>query len=188
MWQSIKISLLFHKSTHQTHFPFWLKRITVCKIGTKLVLLGFQSVTPWPVWENESKFQSYHTDLHTKHYHSSWKVTFCAELAKKSFCWDFEVLSPDHVTINPIFGPILPIAEKNFWKFSQFLSKTYIVIKIGTKMVLSSCKNGYINHATANLDCRDKTWKEKEHLQYIFRGSDKMILCSLWLQKTGYIL
>ena len=65
-------------------------------------------------------------------------------------------------------------------------------------MVLSSCKNGHVNHADLNTHKQDrnckfgpqrhKTWKEKECLQYIFRGSDKTILYSTWLQKTGYTL
>ena len=37
------------------------------------------------------------------------KYTFCAELAEKSFCWDFEVLPPDYVTTNVIFSPILHV-------------------------------------------------------------------------------
>ena len=41
----------------------------VCKIGTKIVLLGFRSVTQ-SLCDNQSKFQSYSTSLHTKHYHS----------------------------------------------------------------------------------------------------------------------
>ena len=55
-------------------------------------------------------------------------------------------------------------------------------------MVLSSCKNGYVNHADLNTRKQDrnrkfgpqrhKTWKEKEYLQYIFRGSAKTILYS----------
>ena len=56
--QSIKISVLFHKSTYQT-LPFWLERnsgdipsfperLRLCaKLGQKMVLLGFWSVTPW---------------------------------------------------------------------------------------------------------------------------------------------
>ena len=72
MWQSIKISVLFHKSTHQT-IPFWLKRISrktyiVCKIWTKMVLQGFWGFTPW-LCDNQSKFQSYSTNLHTEPYH-----------------------------------------------------------------------------------------------------------------------
>ena len=141
MWQSIKISVLFHKSTHQT-LPFWLKRISgkfpnfpekltlcakfeqkwfwwdfevlppdyltinqnfspipqiytqnptistkknfwkisqfskktyiVCKIWIKIVLIGFWGFTPW-LCENQSKFQSYSTNLHTEPYHSGQK-------------------------------------------------------------------------------------------------------------------
>ena len=68
----------------------------------------------------------------------------CAKFKKKWFCWDFEVLPPDFVTINQNFSPIPQIytpsttilTEKNFWEVSQFSRKTYIVCKIWTKMVL----------------------------------------------------
>ena len=244
MWQSIKISVLFHKSTHQT-LPFWLKRISgkfpnfpekltlcakfeqewfcwdfevlppdyvtinqnfspipqiytpnttiltkknfweisqfsrktyiVCKIWTKMVLLGLWGFTPW-LCDNQSKFQSYSTNLHTEPYHFDrkeflesfsvfhknlhcvqnlnkngfagilkfyplimwqsiklsvlshkfthqtlpfWlkripgrfpnfpeKLTLYAKFEQKWFCWDFEVLGPDYVTINQNFSPI----------------------------------------------------------------------------------
>ena len=63
---------------------------------------------------------------------------------KKWSCLDFEVLAPDYVTINQNFSPIPQIyipnttilTKNNFWKISQFSKKTYIVCKIGTKMVL----------------------------------------------------
>ena len=48
---------------------FSRKTYIVCKFWTKMVLLGFQSVTP-SLCDDQSKFQSYSTDLHTKHYHS----------------------------------------------------------------------------------------------------------------------
>ena len=83
MWQSIKISVLFHKSTHQA-LPFWLeknfwkvsqfsrKTYIVCKIWTKMVLVRIWSVTPW-LSDSQSKFQSYSTNLHLQHYHSDNK-------------------------------------------------------------------------------------------------------------------
>ena len=49
--------------------PFSRKTDIVWKIWTKMVFLGFQSVTP-SLCENQSKFQSYSTNPHTKHYHS----------------------------------------------------------------------------------------------------------------------
>ena len=107
MSQSIKISVLFHKSTYQT-LPFSLKIIS-------------------------PKFPSF-----------SEKLTLCANLVQKWSCWDFKVLAPDYVKINQNFSPIPQIyilnttilTKNNFWKVSQFSRKTYIVCKIGTKMVL----------------------------------------------------
>ena len=34
------------------------------------------------------------------------KLTLCAKFEQKWFCWDFEVLPPDYVTINQNFSPI----------------------------------------------------------------------------------
>ena len=107
MWQSVKISVLFHKSTHRT-LPFRWKRIF-------------------------GKFPSFPE-----------KLTLCANFGEKWFCWDFKELPPDYVTINQNFSPIPQIyiasttilTKKNFWKISQFFKKTYIMCKIGTKMVL----------------------------------------------------
>ena len=107
LWQLIKISVLFHKSTHQS-LPIWLKWIF-------------------------GKFLNFPE-----------KLTLCAKFKQKWFCWEFEVLPPDFVTINQNFSPIPQIytpsttilTEKNFWKVSQFSRKTYIVCKIWTKMVL----------------------------------------------------
>ena len=72
------------------------------------------------------------------------KLTLCAKFQQKWFCWDFQVLPPDYVTINQNFSPIPQIytpnttilTKKNFWKTSQFSRKTYTVCKIWTKMVL----------------------------------------------------
>ena len=72
------------------------------------------------------------------------KLTLCAKFEEKWFCWDFEVLPPNFVTINQNFSPIPQIYTpsttiltwKNFYKVSQFSRKTYIVCKIWTKMVL----------------------------------------------------
>ena len=107
IWQSIKVSVLFHKSRHEA-LPFWQKRIS-------------------------GKFPNFPE-----------KLTLCAKFEQKWFCWDFEVLPNDYVTINQNFSPIPQIytqnstisSEKDFWKFSQFSRKTYIVCKIGTKIVL----------------------------------------------------
>ena len=101
MSKSIKISVLFHKSTHRT-LPLRPKRIS-------------------------GKFPSFPE-----------KLTLCAKFEQKWFCWGFEVLPPDYVTINQNFSPIPQIytqdttmlTEKNFWKISQFSRKTYIVCKI----------------------------------------------------------
>ena len=80
MWQSIKISILFHKSTHQT-IPIWLKRIF-------------------------GKFLNFPE-----------KLTLCAKFEQKWFCWDFEVLPPEFVTINQNFSPIPQICTPTlpFW-------------------------------------------------------------------------
>ena len=51
---------------------FSRKTYIVCKIWTKMVLLGLWSLTPW-FCDNQSQFQSYSTNLHTKHYHSDLK-------------------------------------------------------------------------------------------------------------------
>ena len=224
MWQSIKISVLFDKSTHQT-LPFWLKLISgkfpsfpekltlYAKLVQNMVMLGFWTVTPW-LCDNQSKFKSYSTNLHTKDYHSdqkeflenfpvfqknlqcvqNWdkngfafilkcyhlimwqsisilvlfhkfsyqtllfwlkiisgkfpsfpeKLTLCANLLQKWSCWNFELLPFDYVTIHQNLSPnphiyILTttiLTKKIFWKISQFSRKTYIVCKIGTKMVL----------------------------------------------------
>ena len=72
------------------------------------------------------------------------KLTLCAKFGQKWFCWDFKALPSDYVTINQNFSPIPQmytpkttiIAKNNFWKFSQFSRKTYIVRKIRTKMVM----------------------------------------------------
>ena len=72
------------------------------------------------------------------------KLALCAKLVQKWFCWDFEVLPLDYEKINLNFSPVAQIyspnttvlAKKNFWKFSQFLGKTHIVCRIGTKMAL----------------------------------------------------
>ena len=80
----------------------------MCKIWTKVVFLGFWSVTPW-LCDNQSKSQSWSTNLHTKHTNI--------------------------------------LTKKNFAKISQFLRKTYIVCKFGTKMVLLGFWNltpGYV--------------------------------------------
>ena len=50
---------------------FTRKTSIVCRIDTRIDLLGFWSVTPW-LCDNQSKFQSYSTNLHTKHYHKYW--------------------------------------------------------------------------------------------------------------------
>ena len=170
---------------------------------------------PW-LSDSQSKFQSYSTNLHPKHYHcdnkkflenfpvlqeylycvanrykidpqfhiqrlnllqdylllfgnftpvpqicTCWATNLAKNIFEESsqfsrkiyivwkiwtewFCWDFEVLPPDYVTINQNLSPIPQIytpnstilTEKNFWKISQFSRKTYIVCKIWTKMVL----------------------------------------------------
>ena len=51
---------------------FSRKTYIVCKIWTKMVLLGFWSFTPW-LCGNQSKFQSYSTNLHTEPYHFDQK-------------------------------------------------------------------------------------------------------------------
>ena len=83
MWQSIKISVLFHKSTYQT-LPFWWKIISekVPSFPGKLTLCA-KLVQKWSCWDfevlppdycdNPSKSQSYPTNLNTKHYHFDWK-------------------------------------------------------------------------------------------------------------------
>ena len=104
LWQLIKISVLFHKSTHQA-LPFWPNRIS-------------------------GKFPNFPE-----------KLTLSAKFGQKWFWLEFEVLSPEYLTVNENFS-IIPqiynsnttiLITKNFWKISQFSSKTYIVCRIGTR-------------------------------------------------------
>ena len=69
------------------------------------------------------------------------KLTLCAKFEQKWFCWDFEVLPPDYVTINQNFSPILQIytpnttilTEENFWKISNFPEKLTLCAKFEQK-------------------------------------------------------
>ena len=51
---------------------FSRKTYIVCKIWTKMVLMGFWGFTPW-LCDNQSKFHSYSTNLHTEPYHFDQK-------------------------------------------------------------------------------------------------------------------
>ena len=103
-------------NTNLTEKNFWKvsqfsrKTYIVCKIWTKMVLLGFWSLTPW-VCDNQSKFQSYSTNLHAnatilikkisiKFLNFPRKLALCAAFGEKLFYWDFEELPPDYLTIN----------------------------------------------------------------------------------------
>ena len=160
MWQSIKISVLFHKSTHRT-LPFRPKRIS-------------------------GKFLSFPE-----------KLTLCAKFEQKWFCWDFEVLPPDYVTINQSFSPIPQIytpnntilTKKNFWKISQFSRKTYIVCKIWTKMVCWECEVLAPDYVTINQNfspipqiyTQNPTISTKKNFWKISQFSRKTyIVCKIW--------
>ena len=107
MWQSIKISVLFHRSTYQT-LPFWLKRISG-KFPTfpeKLTLCA-KFEQKWFCWDSEVLPPDY--------------VTINQNFSP----------IPQVYTYNPTIS-----TKKNFWRTSQISRKTYIVCKIWTKMVL----------------------------------------------------
>ena len=70
------------------------------------------------------KFHTYSTDLHTglqiqpKRFLNRFprfprKLTLCAALAQKRFCWNFEVLPPHCVTIYRNFSPIPQVYTSN---------------------------------------------------------------------------
>ena len=104
LWQSIKISVRFHKSTHQA-LPFWLKRISgtfpnfpekltlSAKFGQKWFWLEFEVLPP-----------------------------------------DYLTVNQNFSPIPQIYTSNTTILiTKNFWKIFQFSRKTYIVCQIGTR-------------------------------------------------------
>ena len=107
MWQSIKISVLFHKSTHRT-LPFWLKRIF-------------------------GKFPSFPEKLTLRaNFGQKW---YCWDF--KVWPPHYVTINQNFSPIPHICTPNITIlTKKNFWKVSQFSRKTYIVCKIWPKMVL----------------------------------------------------
>ena len=135
------------EKTFQEISLFSRKTYIVCKIGTKMVLLRFRSVTPDYVTINQNlspipQIYILNSTILTKN--NFWKypsfpekLTLCAKLGQKWSCLDFEVLPSDCVTINQNFSPIPQIyipnttilTEKKFWKISQFSSKTYISVQ-----------------------------------------------------------
>ena len=160
-WESIKISVRFHKSTHQT-LPLWPKRIsgkfpsfpeklTLCaKFGQKWL-----SVTPW-LRDNQSKFQSYSTNLHTNHYYCDQKIHGkCSNFSENLHCgqnldknvfagtWS---LTPYLCDDQSKFQSYSTNIHTNHYhcdqieflkKFAVFQEKTYSVCKIWTKMIWS---------------------------------------------------
>ena len=107
MWQSIKILVLFHKSTHKT-LPFWLKRIF-------------------------GKFPSFPEKLTlSANFGQKW---YCLDF--KVLPPHYVIINQNFSPIPQIYtqNPTI-LAKKNFWKISQFSRKTYIVCRIWTKMVL----------------------------------------------------
>ena len=115
MWQSIKISVLFHKSTHQP-LPFWLQIISgkFPSFPGKLTLCA-KLVQKW----SSSDFEVLPPDY----------VTINQNLRP----------------IPEIYIPSTTILTKNnFWKISQFSRKTYIVCKIGTKNGLAGILKCYL--------------------------------------------
>ena len=171
----LEISHLFHKSTHRASnlaknifeeiSPFSRKTYIVCKISTKMVLLGFWSATPW-LSDSQSKFQSYSTKLHSKDYQSdnkeflenfpvSQENLHCLTNQYKKdpqfhiqFHLQFHIqcfnLLLDYLLLFGNFTPIPQIythratnlAKNIFEEISPFSRKTYIVCKIWTKIVL----------------------------------------------------
>ena len=97
----------------------------------------YQNVSPIP--------QIYipNTTILTKN--NFWKITqfsrktyIVCKIGTKWSWWDFEVLPPDYVTINPNFSPIpqvyIPnntiLAKTKFWKISQFSEKPTLCAKL----------------------------------------------------------
>ena len=66
------------------------------------------------------------------------KLTLYAKLGQKLFCWDFEVLPLDYVTINQNFSPIpqtytinaTTLTKKNFLKIPSFPEKLTLCAKL----------------------------------------------------------
>ena len=139
-------------------FQVCRKTYIVCKIGTKMVLLQFH-IQCLPILLDYLLFLGNVIpipQIYTQRATNLGKKIFFKKFARfpgkyivwklrqKWYCWEFEVLPPSYVTINPNFCPIPEIytpitkilSKKSFWKISQFSKKTYIVCEIWTKMVL----------------------------------------------------
>ena len=163
MRQPIKISVLLHKSTHQTllfwpkiiseKFPSFPEKLTLCaKFGQKWLCWDFKVLPPDYVTINQNSVQFHEPTysllpLWPKGISGQFpsfpgKLTLCPKFGQKWLFRDFEVLPPDYVKVNQNFSPIPQIytpnttilITKNFWKISQFRRKTYIVCQIGTRI------------------------------------------------------
>ena len=165
MWQSIKISVLFHKSTHRT-LPFWPKRIfgKFLSFPEKLTLCA-----------------------------NFGQKSFCWDF--KVLPPDCVTINQNFSPIPQIYIPNTTIlTKKNFWKISQFSRKTYIVCKIWTKMVLMGfwgftpwlCDNqSKFQSYSTNLHTEPYHFDEKEFLEN-FPVFEKNLHCVQILEKNGF--
>ena len=122
-------------TTILTEKKFWKisqfsrKTYIVCKIWTKMVLFGFWSVTPSYVTINKnvsSVPQTYtpNTTILTKkeflkNFQGCQKTLYIVcKVGTLRFCWDFEVLPPDYVTIEigVLFQRFTQQALPSWWK------------------------------------------------------------------------
>ena len=165
MWQSIKISVLFHKFAHRT-LPFWLKRIF-------------------------GKFASFPEKLTLcANFGQKW---FCCDF--KVLPPDYVIINQNFSPIPQIYIPNITIlTKKNFWKISHFSRKTYIVCKIWTKMVLLGfwsatpwlCDNqSKFQSYSTNLHIQPYYFNQKEFLEN-FPDFQKNLHCVQNLNKNGF--
>ena len=104
-----QISVLFHKTTHQT-LPFWIKNFwkisqfsrktyIVCKIWIKMVMLGFEVLPPDYVTISKKISVLFHDSAHPtlplrpKRISGKFPIfqekrTLCAKFGQKWLCWD----------------------------------------------------------------------------------------------------
>ena len=163
MWQSIKISVLFHRSAYPK-LPFWLKEFLEnfpvfqknLHCVQNLNKNGFAAILKWYpliMWQSIKISVLFHKSTHTTLLFQPKRNfgelprfpethTLCAKFEQKWFCWDFNVLPPHYVTINQNFNPIPQIYTpsttiltiKNFWeKFPNFPEKLTLCAKFELK-------------------------------------------------------